>query len=71
MYSCILCKLLRIDTFSVINLNAYRLPRNMSRFTAGNSKGNPNTNFYKLSLTFGRNTVISSKVSDKSPNAVY
>jgi len=64
-------KLLRIDTFSVINLNSYRLPSNLSRFTVRNSKRNPNIIFYKFSLIFGRNTVIGLKVSDKTPNAAY
>jgi len=43
----------------------------MSRFTVRNGKGNPNIIFYKLSLAFGRNTVIGFKVSDKTPNAAY
>jgi len=64
-------KLPRIDTFSVINLNPYRLPSNMSIYTVRSSKGNPNIIFYKLPLTFGRNTVISFKVSNKIPNAAY
>ena len=43
----------------------------MNRYTVRSSKGNPNIIFYKLSLTFGRNTVISFKVSDKTPNTAY
>jgi hypothetical protein len=43
----------------------------MSSFTVRNRKENPNTNFYKLAFVFGRNTVIISKVSGKTPNAAY